>query len=107
MPTLHVMILLLEQQRIAGYADTWYACTFFKSVGLNVALDTVVQFSLMYLIGWLVMVGGDDPRVNSSQNKPDNRTIYHMVRLTVFEAASPKEACLYYKYAAGFDYEEK
>ncbi|WP_289023310.1 indolepyruvate ferredoxin oxidoreductase subunit alpha [Desulfobacter postgatei] len=78
------------------------SCVFFKSVGLNVALDTVVQFSLMNIIGGLVIVVGDDPGANSSQNEQDNRNVYHMARLTVFEPASPKEAYLYYKYAAEF-----
>lgn len=78
------------------------SCVFFKSVGLNVALDTVVQFSLMNIIGGLVIVVGDDPGANSSQNEQDNRNIYHMARLTVFEPASPKEAYIYYKHAAEF-----
>jgi hypothetical protein len=54
------------------------SCVFFKSVGLNAALDTVVQFSLMNIIGGLVIVVGDDPGANSSQNEQDNRHIYHM-----------------------------
>jgi len=83
------------------------SCVFFKSVGLNVALDTVVQFSLMNIIGGLVIVVGDDPGANSSQNEQDNRNIYHMARLTVFEPASPKEAYIYYKHAAEFAKKEQ
>ena len=54
------------------------SCVFFKSVGLNVALDTFVQFSLMNIIGGLVVVVGDDPGANSSQNEQDNRNVYKM-----------------------------
>jgi len=83
------------------------SCVFFKSVGLNVALDTVVQFSLMNIIGGLVIVVGDDPGANSSQNEQDNRNVYQMARLTVFEPASPKEAYIYYKDAAAFAKKEQ
>ena len=76
------------------------SCVFFKSVGLNVALDTFVQLSLMNIIGGLVVILGDDPGANSSQNEQDNRNIYKMSRVTVFEPASPKEAYEYYKHAA-------
>ena len=49
------------------------ATVFFKSVGLNVAADTFVQLSLMKIIGGMVVVLGDDPGANSSQNEQDNR----------------------------------
>jgi indolepyruvate ferredoxin oxidoreductase alpha subunit len=42
---------------------------FFKSVGLNVAADSFVQFSLMDVKGGLVIILGDDPGANSSQNE--------------------------------------
>jgi indolepyruvate ferredoxin oxidoreductase alpha subunit len=51
------------------------SCVFFKSVGLNVALDSLVQLSMMELIGGIVIVLGDDPGANSSQNEQDNRHI--------------------------------
>ncbi|MBT6751998.1 MAG: indolepyruvate ferredoxin oxidoreductase, partial [Desulfobacula sp.] len=56
------------------------SCAFFKSVGLNVALDTFVQLGLMNIIGGMVIVLGDDPGANSSQNEQDNRNIYKMSR---------------------------
>ena len=52
---------------------------FFKSVGLNVASDTFVQLSLVNIIGGMVIVLGDDPGANSSQNERDNR---HFARMT-------------------------
>jgi indolepyruvate ferredoxin oxidoreductase alpha subunit len=83
------------------------SCAFFKSVGLNVALDTFVQLSLMNIIGGMVVVLGDDPGANSSQNEQDNRNVYNMARVTVFEPASPREAYAYYKYAAALAKKEK
>ncbi|CCK78457.1 thiamine pyrophosphate-dependent enzyme [Desulfobacula toluolica] len=83
------------------------SCVFFKSVGLNVALDTFVQLSLMNIIGGMVVVLGDDPGANSSQNEQDNRNIYKMSRITVFEPASPKEAYTYYKHAAALAKKEQ
>lgn len=78
------------------------SCVFFKSVGLNVVLDTFVQLPLMEIIGGMVVILGDDPGANSSQNEQDNRNIYRMSRVTVLEPGSPKEAYQYYKYAAEF-----
>ena len=83
------------------------SCVFFKSVGLNVALDAFVQLSLMNIIGGMVVVLGDDPGANSSQNEQDNRHVYNMSRVTVFEPASPREAYAYYKYAAALAKKEK
>jgi indolepyruvate ferredoxin oxidoreductase, alpha subunit len=67
------------------------SCAFFKSVGLNVASDTVVQFSLMELIGGLVLVLGDDPGANSSQNEQDNRHFAAMAYIPFLEPANPWE----------------
>jgi len=78
------------------------SCAFFKSVGLNVALDSFVQFGLMNIIGGLVVVLGDDPGANSSQNEQDNRNIYKMSRVAVFEPADPREVYAYYIKAARF-----
>lgn len=76
------------------------SCVFYKSVGLNVALDAFVQLGLFNIIGGMVVVVGDDPGANSSQNEQDNRNIYRMARVTVLEPASPGEAYAYYKEAA-------
>lgn len=83
------------------------SCVFFKSVGLNVALDSFVQLSLMNIIGGMVVVVGDDPGANSSQNEQDNRNVYKMSRVTVLEPASPKEAYDYYKHAAALAVKEQ
>ena len=83
------------------------SCAFFKSVGLNVALDSFVQLSLMNITGGMVVVLGDDPGANSSQNEQDNRNIYKMSRVAVLEPASPKEAYEYYKHAAALAVKEQ
>lgn len=67
------------------------AVVFFKSVGLNVALDSLIQLSMMELIGGMVIVLGDDPGANSSQNEQDNRHIARMAYIPMFEPASPTE----------------
>ncbi|MBN2253616.1 MAG: hypothetical protein JW701_07945, partial [Kosmotogaceae bacterium] len=68
------------------------SCVFFKSVGLNVAADTFVQLSLMELIGGIVVVLGDDPGANSSQNEQDNRHIAQLSYVPVLEPSTPSEA---------------
>ena len=73
---------------------------FFKSVGLNVAADTFVQLSLMNLIGGMVVILGDDPGANSSQNEQDNRHLARLSYTPVFEPANPQEVYQYYKAAA-------
>ena len=79
---------------------------FFKSVGLNVAADTFVQLSLMNIIGGMVIVLGDDPGVNSSQNEQDNRHYACLSYTPVFEPASPTEVYTFYKAAANLSKEK-
>ncbi|MDR1873391.1 MAG: 4Fe-4S binding protein [Synergistaceae bacterium] len=68
------------------------SCVFFKSVGVNVASDSLVQLPMMELIGGLVVVFGDDPGANSSQNEQDNRHFARMAMLPMLEPSSPSEA---------------
>ncbi|HQO09354.1 MAG TPA: thiamine pyrophosphate-dependent enzyme [Clostridiales bacterium] len=65
---------------------------FFKSVGLNVAADSLVQLGLLNLTGGLVVILGDDPGANSSQNEQDNRHFARMSYIPVMEPATPSEA---------------
>lgn len=76
------------------------SCVFFKSVGLNVAADTFVQLSLMELPGGMVIVLGDDPGANSSQNEQDNRHYARLAYMPVFEPAAPGEVYTMFKEAA-------
>ena len=73
---------------------------FFKSVGLNVAADTFVQLSLMNIIGGMVVVLGDDPGANSSQNEQDNRHFARLSHTPVLEPADPEEVYAHYLAAA-------
>jgi len=79
---------------------------FFKSVGLNVALDSFVQLGLMNIPGGMVVIVGDDPGANSSQNEQDNRNIFRMSRIPVLEPASPGEVYAYYLKAAALARQE-
>ncbi len=73
---------------------------FFKSVGLNVAADTFVQLPMMELIGGMVIILGDDPGANSSQNEQDNRHYARMAYCPVFEPGDPQEVYEMYREAA-------
>ena len=76
------------------------SAVFFKSVGLNVAADTFVQLSLMNITGGMIVVLGDDPGANSSQNEQDNRHYAHMSYTPVLEPADPEEVYQFYIEAA-------
>lgn len=73
---------------------------FFKSVGLNVAADSFVQLPLLDIPGGLVVVLGDDPGANSSQNEQDNRHYALMSYMPLFEPATAQEAYDMFKAAA-------
>ena len=73
---------------------------FFKSVGLNVASDSFVQLSHMNIIGGMVVVIGDDPGANSSQNEQDNRHFAYMSYTPIIEPSTPAEVYTFYKEAA-------
>ena len=81
---------------INGHLST----VFFKSVGLNVALDSAIQLALMEITGGMVIILGDDPGANSSQNEQDNRHIARMGYIPMFEPATPTEAYAMFKEAA-------
>ncbi len=80
---------------------------FFKSVGLNVAADSLVQLPLMELIGGMVVVIGDDPGANSSQNEQDNRHFARMAYMPVFEPGDPQEVYEMYLEAARISKERR
>ncbi len=80
---------------------------FFKSVGLNVASDSMIQLPLMGLEGGMVVVLGDDPGANSSQNEQDNRHFCRMSYMPMFEPATPAEAYEMYIEAARLAREQR
>ncbi len=69
---------------------------FFKSVGLNVAADSLIQLSMLELIGGMVVILGDDPGANSSQNEQDNRHFARMSYIPMLEPTTPTEAYAMY-----------
>jgi len=75
------------------------SAVFFKSVGLNVASDSLIQQSMMQLEGGLVVILGDDPGANSSQNEQDNRVFARMSYIPMFEPATPQETYDMYREA--------
>ena len=80
---------------------------FFKSVGLNVAADSFVQLGLMELIGGMVIVLGDDPGANSSQNEQDNLHYSKLSYIPVLEPSTPQEVYEMYQEAAEISRQEK
>ena len=80
---------------INGHLST----VFFKSVGLNVAADSAVQLGLLNLVGGMVIILGDDPGANSSQNEQDNRHFSRKSYIPMFEPATPTEAYHMFKEA--------
>ncbi|HNV70208.1 MAG TPA: thiamine pyrophosphate-dependent enzyme [Candidatus Ozemobacteraceae bacterium] len=83
------------------------SCVFFKSVGLNVAADSFVQLSMMEIIGGMVIILGDDPGANSSQNEQDNRHYARLSYTPLFEPASPTEAYEMFKEATRISREKR
>ncbi len=88
---------------INGHLST----VFFKSVGLNVAADSFVQLSLMELTGGMVVVIGDDPGANSSQNEQDNRHYSQLSYIPMLEPATPQEVYRMYLEAVDISRREK
>jgi indolepyruvate ferredoxin oxidoreductase, alpha subunit len=80
--------------------DGHLSTVFFKSVGLNVAADAFVQLNHMDLSGGMVIILGDDPGANSSQNEQDNRHLALLSYTPVLEPSSPSEMYSYYLEAA-------
>jgi indolepyruvate ferredoxin oxidoreductase alpha subunit len=83
------------------------SCVFFKSVGINVAADTFVQLGLMELIGGMVIILGDDPGANSSQNEQDNRHFARLSYIPMLEPSTPTEVYQMFKEAVLLSKEKK
>ncbi|MFN4190210.1 MAG: hypothetical protein ACK4E2_04375 [Pseudothermotoga sp.] len=63
----------------------------FKSVGVNVVADSFVQLSIMRIPGRMVIVIGDYPGANSSQNEQDNRHYMRISYTHIFEPCDAQE----------------
>lgn len=79
--------------------------TFFKHVGLNVAMDSFMSSGYLGTIGGFVIISCDDPSMFSSQNEQDNRILGKFAGLPIFEPRNPDEGRVMVKY--GFLISEK
>ena len=62
-----------------------------KSVGMNVALDTLMTLNLTGVHAGLVILLGDDPGAWGSQNEQDTRLLAPLAELPLLEPATPEE----------------
>jgi indolepyruvate ferredoxin oxidoreductase alpha subunit len=76
-----------------------------KSVGMNVALDTVMVLNMTGVHAGLVMVMGDDPGAWGSQNEQDTRPISPLSELPMVEVSDPVEGRATMRWA--FEFSEK
>ncbi|MEM2098370.1 MAG: indolepyruvate ferredoxin oxidoreductase subunit alpha [Candidatus Bathyarchaeia archaeon] len=66
--------------------------TAMKSVGMNVASDTLFVLGYTGVKGGLVIVVADDPHAHSSQSEEDGRFFAPNAYIPMFEPSSPQEA---------------
>ncbi|MEE2752955.1 MAG: thiamine pyrophosphate-dependent enzyme [Candidatus Latescibacterota bacterium] len=76
-----------------------------KSVGMNVALDTVMVLNMTGVHAGLVMIMGDDPGAWGSQNEQDTRPISPLCELPMVEVSNPVEGRATVRWA--FEFSEK
>ena len=76
-----------------------------KSVGMNVALDTVMVLNMTGAHAGLVILMGDDPGAWGSQNEQDTRAVSTLAELPMVEVSDPGEGRETMKWA--FDFSEK
>ncbi len=62
-----------------------------KSVGMNVALDTLMVLNMTGVHAGLVILMGDDPGAWGSQNEQDTRALGPLAELPMLEPATPGE----------------
>ncbi len=79
--------------------------TSMKSVGLNVASDTLYSLAYTGVIGGCVIIVADDPHAHSSQSEQDGRWFGYTAYVPMLEPSSPEEAGQMTKFA--FDLSEK
>ncbi|MDT3698585.1 MAG: indolepyruvate ferredoxin oxidoreductase subunit alpha [Thermincola sp.] len=64
----------------------------FKSVGINVAADSLMVANSAGVEGGFVIICADDPYAHSSQNEQDCRLFAKMAEIPLLEPANPQEA---------------
>ena len=75
-----------------------------KSVGMNVALDTLMVLNMTGVNAGLVIVMGDDPGAWGSQNEQDTRPLGPLAEVPILEPATPAEGRAMIRWA--YDYSE-
>lgn len=75
-----------------------------KSVGMNVALDTLMVLNMTGVHAGLVIVMGDDPGAWGSQNEQDTRPLGPLTEVPMLEPTTPAEGRAMIKWA--FEYSE-
>ena len=73
-----------------------------KSVGMNVALDTLMVLNMTGVHAGLVILLGDDPGAWGSQNEQDTRFIAPMAEIPMLEPSTSKEGREMIKWAFEF-----
>jgi indolepyruvate ferredoxin oxidoreductase alpha subunit len=63
-----------------------------KHVGVNVAMDVLINIAITGVNGGLVLVSADDPGQHSSQNEQDNRIIARFCGIPLIEPSDSQEA---------------
>ncbi len=63
-----------------------------KHVGVNIAADPLMTFTQTPVRGGFMIVSGDDPGMNSSQNEQDNRNMAKFANMAVLAPADSQEA---------------
>lgn len=63
-----------------------------KHVGVNIAADPLMTFTQTPTRGGFVLISGDDPGMNSSQNEQDNRQFARFANMAVLVPANSQEA---------------
>lgn len=75
-----------------------------KSVGMNVALDTLMVLNMTGVHAGLVILMGDDPGAWGSQNEQDGRFFAPLAEVPMLEPATPEEGRRMMRWA--FDFSE-
>lgn len=70
-----------------------------KVVGLNVAMDPLMNCAYLGVGGGMVIVVADDPGCSSSQNEQDNRLIAPFAKIPLIEPSNSQECKDYIDYA--------
>ncbi|MGI5892680.1 MAG: indolepyruvate ferredoxin oxidoreductase subunit alpha [Bacillota bacterium] len=70
-----------------------------KVVGLNVAMDPIMNGAYLGVRGGLIIVVADDPSCTSSQNEQDNRLVAPFGKLPLIEPSNSQECKDFIKYA--------